>query len=159
MKIGILSDTHSRRLPAKMMADFKAVDCIIHTGDFCSWEVYQELAKVKEIHAVSGNMDEHKVREQLPQRRILELEGCRIGVYHGRGAPDHLLEVVQAEFVGDNVDVVIFGHSHQPFNKKIGKVLYFNPGSPNDTVFAPYCSYGIMEIKEGHVEAKIIEVR
>jgi putative phosphoesterase len=57
------------------------------------------------------------------------------------------------------VDVVIFGHSHWPVNETINNVLYFNPGSPNDVVRAPYCSYGIINIDAGKISAKIVKVR
>ena len=36
MKIGIVSDTHSMAIPQQLLDDFKGVDLIIHTGDFCS---------------------------------------------------------------------------------------------------------------------------
>jgi hypothetical protein len=53
---------------------------------------------------------------------------------------------VKREFANKKVDVVVFGHSHHPMNEKIDDVLYFNPGSATDTVFAPYRSYGILEM-------------
>ena len=36
MKIGVVSDTHSHKIPDQLMKDFKGVDLIIHAGDFCS---------------------------------------------------------------------------------------------------------------------------
>ncbi|MBU1888025.1 MAG: metallophosphoesterase family protein, partial [Candidatus Omnitrophica bacterium] len=52
-------------------------------------------------------------------------------------------------------DIIIFGHSHVPMNEYIDGVLFFNPGSATDTVFAPYRSYGIIEIENGEVKAEI----
>ena len=57
------------------------------------------------------------------------------------------------------MDCVIFGHSHQPFNETIDHVLYFNPGSPNDIISAPYCSYGILEVTDKKIVAKLIKVK
>ena len=43
-----------------------------------------------------------------------------------------------------------------PKNEYIEGVLFFNPGSVTDTVYAPYRSYGIIEIdKDGKINAEI----
>ena len=159
MKIGVVSDTHSKSLPKQMMDDFKKVDFIIHAGDFCGWEDYEALAKIKEVKAVYGNMDTLEIRQRFPRKQIINYQNYQIGLFHGEGPPPTLLEKVKEEFRDDRVDVIIFGHSHQPFNEKIGKILFFNPGSPNDEIFAPYCSYGILEIFERGIEGKLIKVK
>lgn len=146
MRIGVVSDTHSLELPRLMLKDFKSVDLIIHAGDFCDTADYEALAQIKEVKAVYGNMDTAAIRKLLPRRQIIKLGAFSVGLFHGEGPPKTILEKVKAEFQDDKVDMVIFGHSHQPFNQKIGNVRYFNPGSPNDTIFAPYCSYGIIEV-------------
>jgi predicted phosphodiesterase len=43
-------------------------------------------------------------------------------------------------------------------NEMRGSVLYFNPGSPNDAIFAPYQSYGILEIND-RIVGTIVKVR
>jgi len=159
MKIGIVSDTHSHNLPKQMIDDFKHVDLIVHVGDFCSGEDLKMLKKINKVRAVFGNMDEAELRQILPERDIFEAEGTKIGLYHGKGSPDRVLNFVKAEFKKDKVDVVVFGHSHQPCNEVINNVLYFNPGSPIDIVRSPYCSYGILEIKNDKVSGKIVKVR
>ncbi|MCR4338198.1 MAG: metallophosphatase family protein [Candidatus Omnitrophica bacterium] len=160
MKIGIVSDTHSRPLPKQMIEDFKNVDMIIHAGDFCALEDYQRFAKMtKSLKAVYGNMDELKLCKKLPQKEIFECQKVRIGIFHGMGVAPSVLEKVQSEFAHDRVNVVVFGHSHQAYNKSIKNVLYFNPGSPNDKVSAPYCSYGLLTIDEGKFSAEIIKIK
>lgn len=159
MKIGVVADTHSKDLPKQMLEDFKGVELIVHAGDFCSLEVLERLKKLKEVKAVHGNMDEHDVRSELPRRQVFKTASFLIGVYHGEGAPNQVLAKVQEEFRNEKVDAVIFGHSHQPFNELVGDVLYFNPGSPNDTIFAPYCSYGILDLSGNKITGKIIKVK
>ena len=159
MKIGVVSDTHSHNLPSQMIDDFKNVDLIIHVGDFCSAKDLKFFKKLKNVRAVFGNMDGLELHQILPERDIFEVEGMKIGLYHGQGSPDRVLSFVKAEFKKDKVDVVVFGHSHQPLNEVIDNVLYFNPGSPIDIVRSPYCSYGILEIKNGKVSGKIVKVR
>ena len=159
MKIGVVSDTHSLDLPRQMLEEFKNVDFIIHAGDFCSAPDLQKLTKIKEVKAVYGNMDDGSIRKKLSRRQIIPCGKFTIGVFHGEGAPQHILATVQKEFKDEKVDVVIFGHSHQPFNEEIKGVLYFNTGSPNDYVRAPYPSYGILDVGETKITGQIVKVR
>jgi putative phosphoesterase len=55
------------------------------------------------------------------------------------------------------VDVVLFGHSHLPQITRRHGTLLFNPGSPTRKRFAPYHSYGILEIGE-EIDARIVPV-
>lgn len=158
MKIGVTSDTHSRPLPKKMLDDFRHVDLIVHAGDFCDLEVLEKLEKIKEVKAVYGNMDGADLRRRLPGRQIFRAGPRTIGLFHGEGAPLQLLSRVMEEFKGEKLDAVIFGHSHNSFNEKIDGVLYFNPGSPNDDVSAPYCSYGVIEISNQDLTGKIVKI-
>ena len=158
MKIGIVSDTHSLELPAQMLEDFKRVDFIIHAGDFCSADVLAVFKKIKDVKAVYGNMDPPELRKILPRRQIIPCGKFSIGLFHGEGNPQAIVEAVKKEFKGIRVDAVIFGHSHQPMNEQIDGVLFFNPGSPNDTVRAPFCSYGVLTIN-GKISGKIIKVK
>ena len=159
MKIGVVADTHSLPLPAQMLKDFKGVDLIVHAGDFVSLDVVEDLRRIKEVAGVFGNMDGSEIRKIFPRSQILKLGGRAVGVFHGEGAPQTVLEKVKAEFAGKPVDAVIFGHSHQPLNQVIGHVLYFNPGSPNDVVRAPYLSYGILELTDKGIKGNIIKVK
>lgn len=158
MKIGVVSDTHSRPLPAQMLEDFKDVDFIIHAGDICSLDILDRLKKVKEVKAVYGNMDGSEIRRLLPRNQIIKCGKFSIGLFHGEGHPDGLLEKVKTEFKSSKVDMIIFGHSHRALNQEIDGVLFFNPGSPNDTVSAPFCSYGILDVND-KIAGKIIKVK
>ena len=61
--------------------------------------------------------------------------------------------------LAEKPDIIVFGHSHLPMNEYIKGVLYFNPGSATDTVFAPYRSYGIIEIKkDGTLNSNIYKI-
>ena len=159
MRIGVVSDTHSREIPAEMLEDFKETELIIHAGDFCTPKDLETFRRIKEVRAVYGNMDGADLRRVLPRREVLALEGVTVGVFHGEGPRERILETVQKEFRDQKVDAVVFGHSHQPFNKEINGVLYFNPGSPNDGITAPYLSYGVLEIKSGKIKGKIIKLK
>jgi uncharacterized protein len=158
MKIGVVSDTHSKVLPQKMLSDFKGVDLILHAGDFCGLETLQVLKRINEVNAVYGNMDGSDLRKILPKSRIIELGDIRLGLFHGEGAPKNLIDTVKAQFKGCKVDAIIFGHSHHPMNEMIDGILFFNPGSSTDQVFAPYQSYGILEINGKKISGRIVKI-
>lgn len=129
-RIGVLSDTHLRRQDAaqaaRVMEQFRGVDLILHAGDLTDLAVLDYL-EAPEVIAVAGNMDGPLVNSELPVKRIISVEGKKIGLIHGWGAPMGLVGRVAREFQG--VDAVVFGHSHRPTNLVKDGVLYFNPGS------------------------------
>ena len=158
MILGIVSDTHSLVLPQKLLEGLKGSDLIVHAGDLCDNSVLKILKSIAPLKAVQGNMDDAVLKKKLPLREVFEAGGVKIGVYHGHGLTRDALANAREQFKQDSVDVVIFGHSHQPFNQKIGATLYFNPGSPNDAVRAPYFSYGLIEIINGRIKPAIIKI-
>lgn len=162
MKIGVLSDTHipnaAPSLPQKLLEGLKGVDMIIHAGDLLELKVLDTLRKnCPNVVAVRGNMDWGEAGASLKEKEFIKAGKFKIGVTHGRGAPDKLVDLLSGMFAGENCDIIIFGHSHNPFNEKIGNTLYFNPGSPTDKVYSDFNSYGIIEIGE-KIEAKIIRI-
>ena len=159
MKIGVVSDTHSLLIPPAVINALNKMDMIVHAGDFCTPQDVETFSRLKDFKGVYGNMDGAEVRKLLPRRQIFEIDGVTIGIFHGEGPREGILAAVRNAFKDQKLDVIIFGHSHQPFNKLIDGTLYFNPGSPNDTVRAPYCSYGILEIKSGTVTGKIVKLK
>ncbi len=162
MKIGVIADTHipvnADTIPKKVLEAFKGVDIIIHAGDLVDLSVIDTLKNAcKEVIAVAGNMDSQKIKTKLPEKKIIKIGNYKIGVMHGYGHPNSLIELTTKIFKNDNVNIIIFGHSHTALNEKKGDILYFNPGSPTDTIFAAYNSYGILEIND-KIEGKIIKL-
>jgi hypothetical protein len=74
-----------------------------------------------------------------------------------RSERQKMLDAVKKVFAKDDVQAVVFGHSHVAMNEKINGVLYFNPGSPND-VCAVERSYGILEVSGGNISGKIVKI-
>lgn len=160
MKILVISDTHIPRtahdLPQAVYDEVKDADMIFHAGDLVEKELLDKLQALRKTVAVYGNMDSMKLRDLLKEKEIVDADGCKIGIIHGYGAPMNILDTVRKEFKG--VNAIVFGHSHKPVNEVRDGVLFFNPGSPTDTVFAPYRSYGILETKKGEVKGRIIKL-
>jgi len=156
MRIVVISDTHiperAKELPPQLISALKEASLIVHAGDICEYWVVEELRSFAPIFAVQGNMDRADVKAKLKKEEVFEVAGQRIGLVHGWGPPWGIEERVGKVFESASLDVIIFGHTHQPFKKMIGGVLYFNPGSPTDTVFAPYFSYGVIDIADGMIQ-------
>jgi putative phosphoesterase len=157
MNIGVISDTHSRAVSTKVLDDLRKMDFVIHAGDIGTKAFFEEFKKVNDVKAVYGNMDDGSLRSILPKSQIINCASFAIGVFHGEGHPAHLVECVKQEFKNKKVDVIVFGHSHSPMNEKIDGILFFNPGSATDTTFAPYRSYGILEINDV-IKGRIIKI-
>src|SRR5262249_61777255 len=54
--------------------------------------------------------------------------------------------------------VVIAGHSHQPRKERRDGVLFFNPGSAGPRRFRLPIAVGLIEIEDGRVRARIVDL-
>ncbi|HAW60174.1 MAG TPA: YfcE family phosphodiesterase [Actinobacteria bacterium] len=161
MKIGVVSDTHIRTLDdlreIKEIASrhFQGVDLILHAGDLVILDVLETLKGIAKTIAISGNMDPPGVREALPSKTVIEVDRFKIGLVHGWGPPTGLAERVKGEF--SEVNCIVFGHTHEPFNEIIDGILLFNPGSATNKIFASQNYVGILEVDE-EIKGKIVKV-
>ncbi|MFA5145832.1 MAG: metallophosphoesterase family protein [Candidatus Omnitrophota bacterium] len=159
-RILVLADTHIPRsahdLPHEIYDVLDDIDMIFHAGDFVEKEIYEKLAKLKPLKAVYGNMDSRQVTENLNQKEIVQVGRFRIGLIHGYGVPRDIIDTVRGEF--RDVHAIVFGHSHEAINMTKEGILFFNPGSPTDKVFAAYNSYGILEVTDTKIEGKIVKL-
>lgn len=156
VKVGVISDTHlpgyDERLRKIVDEYFNDVDIIIHAGDLVDLRVL-DIFEGKEVKAVCGNMDYPSVKEKLPDQLLFEIQGFKLGVIHGWGAPWGIEEKILAKT--GKLDCIVYGHTHKPACHKKAGVLFFNPGSPTDKRFAAHRSIGILEIDK-EVEGRII---
>jgi hypothetical protein len=88
--VAVIADTHlprgARRLPDACVERLRAADLILHAGDVVSLTFFGELCAIgPPVEAVHGNMDEPAVRDLLPPRRVVEVDGLRIGIVHDGG--------------------------------------------------------------------------
>ena len=135
-------------IPASVIKALSEADLIIHAGDFTQEAVLDSLQSMGKVKAVCGNMDSVELKSRLPERDVFQVGGKKIGLIHGSGAPWGIAERVRQQF-GD-VDVIIFGHSHEPCNSYIQGVLLFNPGQARD-------SFGLLDIDDA-IKSEIVKV-
>jgi hypothetical protein len=160
-RIGVISDTHivdacfdDALLNSLQEEYFKGVDIILHAGDLVDTEILTRFSCCP-ILAVCGNMDEPAV--DLPMRRVLSVGPFRIGLIHGWGPPNGLEQRLLREFSEENIDCMVYGHSHMPTCRRQGDQLLFNPGSPTDRRRAPFHSVGILEVGDS-IQGRIISL-
>ena len=161
MKIGVLSDTHLEKPNDKLKRAVQAmgdVDMIFHLGDIVSLDVIKFLEEKAPVKAVHGNMDPPEVVKHLPKKLILEIEGIRFGLTHGSGAPWGIEDRIKSLFHGDDVDVIVFGHTHNPVKTKKGRILFLNPGSPTDSFYAKENTVGIITVNNGSLDFEILRL-
>jgi putative phosphoesterase len=101
-------------------------DRVIHLGDWARGTVLDYLENFP-LDAVAGNMDGLDITGRLPRKRVLRLGRFRIGIIHGWGAAIDLQSRIAREF--DEVDAILFGHTHSPLATQVQSIFWFNPGS------------------------------
>ena len=161
MKIGVISDTHLHKVTKELKKIYDKYlsdkDLILHAGDIVSPEIVAFLSR-KDFHGVHGNMDPPELRTLLPEKVIFEKAGVTFGLTHGWGAPYDLEERVARLFNNEDVNCIIYGHSHNGVSHKRDDILFFNPGSPTDRHFAKANSIGYLTIENGELRGEIVTV-
>jgi putative phosphoesterase len=156
-RIGVISDTHLREpdpdLGPGLTRVWGQVDMILHAGDLVNMSVLDVL-EAPEVLAVAGNMDDYLVTQSLPTKLTIQVEGKSIGLIHGWGPPMGLAGRVMKEF--EEVDAIVFGHSHRPTNTVKNGVLLFNPGSYGRG-FMGSGTVGVLTVAKG-IKGEIIKL-
>jgi phosphoesterase, MJ0936 family len=159
MRVGIISDTHIDKHPQKiediLKKYFQDVDFLIHAGDYKNPKVVCILKEHGSFAGVWGNVDKNSVRELLNEKEIVEIGGYKIGIFHGHGDTKTTVDRAYDKFRNEKVDIIIFGHSHQPAIITKTRVLMLNPGSISYKRKERWYSYIILDLKKDGIDASI----
>ncbi len=161
-RIGVVSDTHiptrGRHLPEALWRVLEGVELILHAGDLVEESVLAELAALAPVHAVAGNMDPRPLLNRLGEKLLLRAGSVRIGLVHSHGSGGRTWERARAAFAREDPfpDVIVFGHSHQPFNETVAGTLLFNPGSAVDPRWMGRPSCGRLHLSGAEIKGEII---
>jgi putative phosphoesterase len=165
VKVAVIADTHtnyttsgvSRPIPEGVWPYLESADHILHGGDVTHPNVLDELAALAPVTAVMGNTDGWDVRDWGAEQEVeLELGGIRIGMLHDSGPSRGRRERLRARF--PHARVVVFAHSHLPWNEDTDGLLLFNPGSPTWKRRAPFPSMGLLWVEDGDVTGEVFPV-
>lgn len=148
--IGVVADTHVGEfipaLPPEVLTALHGVDAILHAGDICVPGVLDELAAIAPVLAVRGDHDRRDTA-RLPRRQSVLIDGCRIGLIHGRRWYPIDIAVTIAHVLTRRrlrwraglhrglrrrlgpVDVIVYGHWHEPDIGRVGDTVIFSPGA------------------------------
>jgi uncharacterized protein len=143
-----------RRLPAECLRRLEEAELILHAGDFVTAAVLEELRQLAPVEAVVGNMDHAELRALLPERRVVEVAGARIGMVHVPGPATGRGERLAAAFPG--CDAVVYGHSHLPEVSRADGVWILNPGSPTERRGAPAHSMLMLAIESAQIRPELV---
>lgn len=156
MKLGILSDTHGH-LPVQVHSLFAEVDAILHAGDIGNDNILLELQTIAPVIAVRGNMDRSGATASYQDFLVTSFDGVPFLLVHDLGFPPTVIKKRIQEMIRKYApQVVVFGHTHKPYLRYLGNILYFNPGSAMSGRAGKPESVGILEIHHSQVEAAII---
>lgn len=155
MKLVIISDTHGNYpLALKALDDDGAFDGIIHLGDIVEDATVIEGVIDCPIVKLAGNCD-HGSIAPLEIHRFFD--GMHFFLTHGhtygvKGGLGKLLAKAKA----DNVQVVLYGHTHQAAVELIEGIYFINPGSLHEKTFQK--SYALMEIDNGSIKTRLVHL-
>jgi putative phosphoesterase len=161
MRLAIISDTHlprgRRALPGACVERLRSADLILHAGDLSTPDVLEMLEALgPPVAAVHGNVDAAEVVARLPEQRVVEAGGARIGMVHDAGPAAGRLERLRTRF--PSCAAVVFGHSHIPLHETSADASFhiFNPGSPTDRRRQPRHTMGEATVQDGEVGFALI---
>lgn len=146
MRILIVSDTHGkhRNLDRALEAAGK-IDMFIHLGDVEGGEDYIDAVVDCEKHIVAGNND---FFSDLPREEEFYIGSKKAFITHGHNYYVSMTkEQIREEGKARQADIVMFGHTHQPYLEEKDGITVINPGSlsyPRQAGRQP--SYMIMEM-------------
>ena len=163
MNILVLSDSHSKRemIEEAINRQIKKPDAIIFLGDGLRDIVSADIGDIP-IYSVSGNCDAGSIfcDGNTPIEQNLIIGNKRIFFTHGhKYGVKSTLSPLLSEGVKRGADIILFGHTHMPFEKLLTSendygiatdkdVYIMNPGSIGDY---PYSFGNITVDKAGRV--------
>ena len=133
MRVVLLSDTHGH-LDETILAQVRLADEVWHAGDVGPGSILADLAAcAPTLRAVYGNIDDARLRREIPRDQVFTAAGLRVFMTHIGGYPGRYAPAARAELDAraGGVDLFVCGHSHilrvMPDRKR--GLLHMNPGA------------------------------
>ncbi|WP_460843680.1 metallophosphoesterase family protein [Nocardioides marmoraquaticus] len=166
--MAVLADTHAPRFwkgcPPGVAEHLRGVDLVLHAGDVCRADVLDELATYAPVLVVLGNNDGADVAAWagagpagVPEVLETELAGVQVAMLHDSGPAKGRGPRLRRRF--PDADLVVFGHSHIPWDETTDGQRALNPGSPTDKRRQPRPTMALLELADGRVvTAEVVPV-
>lgn len=159
--IGVLGDTHllrgdprTRLAPVLDLFRRANVDLILHAGDTGALDLLRVLEELAPVAAVRGNADPVETLDALPDRVLIHAGSKTLLLLHGHQGKTALTTARRA--ASDDIDLLVFGHSHQPLIERQGQTILFNPGSPTERRWNPHFGIGLITVTEERIAPDLI---
>jgi putative phosphoesterase len=154
VRLVLMADTHvpkrARDLPERLWRAVDEADVVVHAGDWVDVPLLDRLEqRAARLIGVYGNNDGPPLRARLPEVAHAELDGVRLAVVHETGAAAGREARCARRF--PDVDVLVFGHSHIPWDTTTAGLRLLNPGSPTDRRRQPYATFMTAAIDGGRL--------
>lgn len=146
IKVGIISDTHGLLLE-EVKHILQECDYILHGGDINKQVIIDVLESIAPLYIVRGNNDKEWA-EHLPNNLSFEIGSVRFYMVHDKKYVPKDLQ---------DIDVIVFGHSHKYYEEEKDGILWLNPGSCGKRRFDQSISMAVMTIKMGAWKIEKIE--
>lgn len=143
----VISDSHSDIHP-KFFSKLNKIDYILHCGDISSMDIIYDLEEYAPVIGVSGNVESSETDERYPIKLIHKIGNLKIFIIHSFSYNKNYFidKILSSE--DEEIRLVLFGHTHKPYKKKVNGITFFNPGSIGPPRYKILPSYGFLKIYE-----------
>jgi putative phosphoesterase len=150
MKFAIVSDTHDNIKSFNKIIDWlnaQKIDLILHCGDICRQETIDEATKnfKGEIKWVKGNGD---YQLDIPETMEAEVDGKKIFF-------NHYPDVARRAAETGKYDFSFYGHTHKPWEEKVGKCRVVNPGEAAGQTYQR--TFAVYDTATDKLELKLVD--
>ena len=137
-------------------------DVVLHAGDWGDIRVYDQIAALKPVIGVYGNIDGQDVRMENPKVQQFTIERCVVLMTHIGGYPGKYNPEFAARIKRVKPHIVITGHSHilKVMYDKTLEHLHINPGAIGNHGFHHVRTMVSIEIDHDRISnARVIELK
>ena len=153
MKIFVFSDSHGRGTLIVKAIRREAPDFVFFLGDGENdLKALRQAFPALPFEAVRGNCD---FRSQLPAELVCSVGGVRFFITHGHRydvKTERTLESLKRAARQAGAQVVLFGHTHEPYLEEEKGLILLNPGAAG-SYGNP--GYGVLELTDGQILARL----
>ena len=163
MKIAIISDSHDNLININKLINYlkkEKIKTVFHCGDVCSPATLLGIVKKfsGKVHLVFGNVDADQFRMAQISANNNQLkiwgESGQLEINKKKIIFVHLPELAKAFALSQKYDFVFYGHTHKPWQEKIGKTELINPGNLAGLYYQ--ASFALYDFKKNELKLIIL---
>jgi len=164
MKIAVISDTHNNSnylKKALIWLNENKIKYLIHCGDIASPETVEELTQTFQgkIYLVFGNADINRDLTALIIKKVKNTflfdEFGEVEINKKKIAFCHFPDLARKMADGGKYDIVFYGHTHKPWEEKIGDCFLVNSGTLGGVFYQ--ATFAVYDTTTNKLELKILD--